>query len=254
MKNRFLNKTEGGSGSTTVPARKDSTSSVASSTTTGTSSTNRSRPYQSRYTTKAPEKPAEPAKEEEEDEDESEESESSEEESEEESDSPPPPTPPTKKTTVPEPKSRMEKTDIGPLLARSANARDTPPSSTSNANSTSASSTTSSLYGARRRANEEPHSPTQSTPSSALSAYRSSRSRISSPVRDPDPEPPSTRRYGTSSTSSTSGLGSSRFIFLYIKKLINKNRIKSNFFKPYCITFPDIHHLILPQTTPHPLA
>lgn len=214
VKNRFLNKADAGTGSTGTAHRKDSTSSVASSTTGTAANTNRTRPFQSRFT-KPPEKPAEPAKEEDEEEEESSESESSEEESEEESDSPPP-TPP-KKTTVPETKSRMEKTDIGPLLARSANARDTPPSGTSS----TTGSTTSSLYGARKRV-EEPQSPTHTTPQpSALSSYRSSRSRISSPTRDPDPEPTTTRRYGTSSTTSgTSGLGSSRFVlFMFIPKL-----------------------------------
>ncbi|CAL8147811.1 unnamed protein product [Orchesella dallaii] len=211
VKNRFLTKADGGTAATSTPHRKDSTSSVASSTTgNGGSSTNSrtARSYQNRYqTNKGTEKPVEPAKEEEE-ESESE-SESSESESEEESDSPPP-TPPKK--TVPEPKSRMEKTDIGPLLARSANARDTP----STASSNTSSSQPGSLYSARKRAEAaEPLSPTQTSTSSPFSAYRS-RSRISSPTtREPEPEPTSTRgRYGgttTSTSSSTSGIGSSRY-------------------------------------------
>ncbi|ODN06270.1 RING finger protein nhl-1 [Orchesella cincta] len=210
VKNRFLSKTDGPA-TTATPHRKDSTSSVASSTTgNGGSSTNSrtTRSYQNRYqTNKGTEKPVEPAKEEEE-ESESE-SESSESESEEESDSPPP-TPP-KKTTAPEPKSRMEKTDIGPLLARSANARDTPSSTAS----TTSSSGPGSLYSARKRAEAaEPQSPTQTSTASPFSAYRS-RSRISSPTtREPDPEPTTTRgRYGgtTSTSSSSAGIGSSRY-------------------------------------------
>lgn len=208
-----MNKADGATGTSTAQ-RKDSTSSVASSNTG--SRTGGSR-YQSRYTSKqTPDKKVEPAKEEDEEEEEesSEEEETTESESEEESEEEP--APPVKKSSdVARTTSRMDKTDIGPLLARSANARDRGESVSSNSTS----------YSTRRRQAEEPTSPTAT---SSVNSYR--RNRVTSP---PAREVETSSRYGTSSgsgatSSSTTGAGSSRLatypyclLLLFIIKLID---------------------------------
>jgi len=197
VKQRFMNKTDvstsaGGTGG--ASQRKDSTSSVGSSTAGGKGR------YPNRYLgTAKPEKKVEAAKEEEEEE-ESSESESSESESEEEESDSSPPVPvitPAKKNIPEAPKTKETKADIGGLLARSANARDR---NKDVPDSPSVSSAVSSSYTPRsRRLTEEPP-----TPPVSVSSYR--RNRVTSPpVRE-------TEKYGTTATSnSTSGIGSSRY-------------------------------------------
>ncbi|XP_021948374.1 RING finger protein nhl-1 isoform X2 [Folsomia candida] len=209
-KNRLLSKSEGaaaGAGSAAAQ-RKDSTSS-----TNGTSRPSAGSRFANRYLSTPPEKKVEPSKEEDEEEESSEEESSESESEEEESDSSPPAPPVLKKTEPVKPLSKMEKTDIGPILARSANARDKERGESASSTGTSASSYTSR---AARRPTDEPTSPTTTTAaSSALSSYR--RNRVTSPpVRET--EAPSSR-YGTSSSSSggtttsssTAGMGSSRY-------------------------------------------
>lgn len=179
-------------------ARKDSSGSGTSSAPARNGGTR----YQNRYLStskQTPEKKVEPSKEvDEEEEEESSEEEIEETESEEESDSSPP-VPPVKKPEPAKTTTKMDKTDIGPLLARSANARDK-----ERGDSASSTNTTSS-YTPRQR--QERSSPTTATTSS-VSSYR--RREKSPPVRETEAPSRYSSTSGTTASSSTAGMGSSR--------------------------------------------
>uniref|UniRef100_A0A8D9BW06 RING finger protein nhl-1 n=2 Tax=Cacopsylla melanoneura TaxID=428564 RepID=A0A8D9BW06_9HEMI len=193
---------------TSSDARRGSVSSTGSTTASPATSTTTqtTKPFQSRFlgggnrpsttsTTATPTKPTPPATKEEEEEDDDDEEET-EEETETSSESEE--TESEEEAVAKKPAAAMEKTDIGPLLARAANARDTttPSSSTSNARDAFISSRYNNSSDSKDSTSYKPYGSKDET-STTGSKYgsASSRNRLS------DDDIPS--RFGTSTTTAS---------------------------------------------------
>ncbi|KAI5710754.1 hypothetical protein M8J75_011215 [Diaphorina citri] len=191
---------------TSSDARRGSVSSTSSNT-PATASTTQAKPFQSRFlgggnrpsttttTTATPAKSTPPATKEEEEEDDDDEEET-EEETETSSESEE--TESEEEAAVKKPASGMEKTDIGPLLARSANARDTAPAATSTSGSSARDAFIASRYNtssdSRDSSSYKPFGSKDETSTTTGSKYSTGRNRLS------DDDIPN--RYGTTASQS----------------------------------------------------